>query len=466
MYLMNRKRLLLLSAGLSACLSSFAQIEIDFSEEVGEIKLMNAVNNGPVVEKKVQKSGNFRAYSDAGFPYARLHDAPIRRDWAHTVDVSCVFPDFSADEEDPRSYDFTLTDKLLKEIQASGTKVFYRLGQSIEHWPKKYDVMPPADFRKWARICEHIVLHYNYGWADGFNMGIEYWEIWNEPDLGHRAGRHLRNDSPTWNGSDTDFFRFYETAYRHLKKCFPELKFGGPALCEDNEWAERFLEYMSSKRVGLDFFSYHLYAGTAGAFQKKNALMKELLDRYGYGDVEMILDEWNYLSNWTDEFVYTLETVQSHKGAAFTAAVMSVCQDGPADMLMYYDARPGTGFNGLFAFSTSKPLPAYYAMYSWKKLLALGTQVRSTAGGLEDIYVTAAKGEDGRNAALITYYTDDRDPVAPVRVTVDFRGCRIREAVGHITDKNHLHTEVPVHIIDGKAELFLEVNSYIFIETR
>lgn len=463
---MNRKRLFLLYAGLSVCLSSFAQIEIDYGKEIGEIKLMNAVNNGPEVEKKSQKRGNFRAYSDAGFPYARLHDAPIRWSWGHTVDISCIFPDFSADVDNPKSYDFALTDKLLKEIQASGTKVFYRLGQSIEHWPKKYGAIPPSDYRKWARICEHIVRHYNYGWADGFHMGIEYWEIWNEPDLGHRAGRHLRNDSPTWNGSDIDFFRFYETACRHLKKCFPGLKFGGPALCEDNEWAERFLEYMSSKGVGLDFFSYHLYAGTIDAFQKKNALMKELLDRYGYGDVEMILDEWNYLSNWTDEFVYTLETVQSHKGAAFSAAVMSACQDGPADMLMYYDARPGTGFNGLFDFTTASPLPAYYAMYSWKKLLALGTQVRSTAGGLEDVYVTAAKGKDGKMAALITCYTDDRDPVAPVRVTVDFMGCQIREAVGHVTDRNHLHTEVPVYIIDGKAELFLEVNSYIFIEIR
>lgn len=455
----------LLSACLSVQFPLFAQIVVDCSEPVGVIKPMNGVNNGPEVAKKSQKRGNFQAYSDAGFPYARLHDTPIRWSWGHTVDISCVFPDFDADVDDPKSYDFTLTDKLLKEINASGTKVFYRLGQSIEHWPKKYGVLPPSDYRKWARICEHIVRHYNYGWADGYNMGITYWEIWNEPDLGHRAGRHLRNDSPTWNGTDTDFFRFYETASRHLKKCFPELKFGGPALCEDNEWAERFLRYMSSKSVSLDFYSYHLYAGTVGAFVEKNRLMKELLDRYGYSDTEMILDEWNYLSNWTDEFVYTLETVQSYKGAAFAAAVMQCSQDGPADMLMYYDARPGTGFNGLFDFTSASPLPAYYAMYSWTKLLRLGTQVRSTSGGLENVYVTSARGKDGRMATLITYYTDDRSHVAPIPVTVDFKGCETGEAIGHVTDKYRLHTEVPVHIVDGRAEIFLEANSYILIET-
>ncbi len=26
-------------------------------------------------------------------------------------------------------------------------------------------------------------LHYNEGWAHGFELGIKYWGIWNEPDL-------------------------------------------------------------------------------------------------------------------------------------------------------------------------------------------------------------------------------------------------------------------------------------------
>ena len=67
-------------------------------------------------------------------------------------------------------------------MRAAGTEPSYRLGQSIEHWIKKYGVNPPKDFAKWARICEHVVRHYNEGWADGFKLNITYWEIWNEPD--------------------------------------------------------------------------------------------------------------------------------------------------------------------------------------------------------------------------------------------------------------------------------------------
>ena len=450
----------------SPFLSANAQITINVDEPVGKIKMMNSVNNGPEVPKKSQKRGNFEAYKGAEFPYARLHDAPIRWGWGHTVDISCVFPDFEADVNNPKSYDFTLTDKLLSEIHASGTKVFYRLGQSIEHWPKKYEVIPPKDFKKWAKICEHIIRHYNEGWADGYHYNIEYWEIWNEPDLGFKAGRHLKCDSPTWNGTDKEFFKFYEIAANHLNKCFPDLKIGGPALCEDNEWADRFLAYMSDHKVDMDFFSYHLYAGTVEQFQAKNSLIKDLLDRHGYSDVEMILDEWNYLSNWTDEFVYTVESINSYKGAAYTAAIMQACQDGPVDMLMYYDARPGTGFNGLFNHYNASTMPAYYAMYSWKKLRALGTQVKTSVGDLKDVYATAAKSDDGRMAILVTYYTDDKEKVAPIPVSIDFNGIDIKEAISHVTDKYKTHTETPIEIIDSKANIFMEANSYILIEIR
>ena len=130
------KRSFFVLFALASILSVRAQVIVKTNEEVGTIKVMNAVNNGPAVAGSTQKKGNAQAYKDAGFGYARLHDAPIAWKWAHTVDISCVFPDFSADEKDPKSYDFTLTDKLIKEIYDSGTKVFYGLGQSIEHWPK------------------------------------------------------------------------------------------------------------------------------------------------------------------------------------------------------------------------------------------------------------------------------------------------------------------------------------------
>ena len=112
------------------------------------------------------------------------------------------------------------TDDYLKTMRAAGTEPFYRLGQSIEHWIKKYGVNPPADFDKWAAICEHIVRHYNEGWADGFEWNITYWEIWNEPDLKPAAdGR----PSPTWTGTPEQLYDLLSNTALRLKKDFPSL---------------------------------------------------------------------------------------------------------------------------------------------------------------------------------------------------------------------------------------------------
>ena len=440
-----------------------AGIVVKTGEAAGPIKLMNAVNNGPLSDNPKTKTSNFRAYKAAEFPYARLHDAPINWGWAHTVDITCVFPDFDADVNDPESYDFTLTDVLLKDIHQSGTKVFYRLGQSIEKWSKKYGVLPPKDYKKWAKICEHIIRHYNEGWADGFHYDIKYWEIWNEPDLGFKDGRWKKNMSPTWNGSDADFFRFYEIVANYLNKHFPDLESGGPALCENDEWADNFLKYMSEHKVELDLFSYHLYTSTPQRHMEKNAHIKSLLDKYGYSDTDMILDEWNYLSNWTTEWPYTMEVVTSHKGAAFVAAVMSVAQDGPVDMLMYYDARPRVAYNGLFDFYTSAPLPQYYSLYAWKNLVRLGTQVKAEVEE-DDVYVVSAVGENGKAGILVTYFTNDKNVVGDKVVELEVKDYGIKESVSHVVDAHHLYTEVPVESVDGKTALWLSPNSVTYIE--
>ena len=164
------KKLMLMAAGCAGLALVAApewSVAVDANATRGPIKLMNAVNNGPTKPRSDQSRGNFDEYAALKIPYARTHDASICYAYGahHTVDISAVFPDFDADVEDPASYDFTLTDEYLGNIRAAGTEPYYRLGQSIEHWIKKYGVNPPKDFAKWARICEHIIRHYNEGWG-------------------------------------------------------------------------------------------------------------------------------------------------------------------------------------------------------------------------------------------------------------------------------------------------------------
>ena len=105
------------------------------------------------------------------------------------------------------------------------------------------------------------------------------------------------------------------------------------------------------------------------------------MDDAGFVKAESILNEWNYVKGWTDDFQYSLEVESgmfAQKGAAFIAGTMVDCQAKPVDMLMFYDARLNTGMNNMFSRPTYQPMKGYYPFYAWSKLVDRGTQVACT----------------------------------------------------------------------------------------
>ncbi len=407
-------------------------VYVDFSQPLGPVKPMHAVNNGPFT---VRGTGNAQDFLDAGIPYARNHDASLYPQYGgcHTVDVHYIFPNFDADETDPSSYDFTLTDQYSRECFDAGAKVFYRLGSKIEHESKKYGTYPPRDFSKWARICEHIVSHYTEGWNDGFRMDIQYWEIWNEPDC-----RNADGSNPCWQGTHRQFLEFFEVAIRHLKSRFPQLKFGGPAytgVSESHQPFQEFLDHCKSHKVPLDFFSYHGYTRDPGEYARKARFARARLDEYGYADAELILNEWNYVSGWTGEAMQeSFRTLQSLKGASFVASSMLAAQRSPIDLFMYYDARPGA-FNGMFdPFSAEKRKP-YYAFYMFNKLYQAKTEVKCGTDSPELYAAAAFDGKDGY--ALVSYYSPDGLEADSLQLDLTGFGKTGVEAECYLLDESH-----------------------------
>lgn len=393
-------------------------LKFDLKEQGNKIKILNAVNNGPVHKRHAndQFRSNLEDFKAARIPYARNHDAAFNSGYGgeHSVDISAIFPNFDLDPYDPASYDFACTDEYILVTLEANTETFYRLGQKIEHYIKKFGTIPPKDFNKWAVICEHIIRHYNEGWANGFELNIQYWEIWNEPDLDPDDSTHKR----TWGGTKAQFFDLYEIAAKHLKKCFPKLKIGGPAIAGRLDWAEDFLKEMQKRQVEIDFFSWHAYSATVEKMVKKGQDVKDLLVKYGYGDVESILNEWNYVRGWRDDFVYSIEQIIGMKGAAFTLAVMCASQHSPIDMLMYYDARP-CAFNGLFDFYTLKALKGYYPFYWYGMMYDCIKEVPANLE-IENIYSFTGVDKDGKTITLLSYYTDDDTCTEEKKFNIDF----------------------------------------------
>ncbi len=380
-------------------------LKFDLKNPCGKFKAMNAVNNGPCHKRHAanQPLSNFEKYKAAGIPFARNHDAAFYAGYGgeHSVDISAIFPDFDADVNDPSSYDFTCTDEHILVTRDAGTDIFYRLGQKIEHTIKKFHTLPPKDFKKWAQICEHIIRHYNEGWANGYNLNIKYWEIWNEADLDPDDSTNKR----TWGGTKAQFFDFYEICAKHLKTRFPHLKIGGPALAYRIDWAEDFLREMQKRQVPIDFFSWHCYTIYPQHILDKAKIYRAFLDKYGYENTESILDEWAYIKNFYDDYVASLRHIVGIKGAAFVMATMSEGQHTDTiDMLMYYDARP-CAFNCLFS-GLMDTLKGYYPFMWYSFLYNCEAEIKCLAQP-NGIYSLCGVDKDDKVTAIITYYDAD-----------------------------------------------------------
>ena len=440
---------------MASSLPARGQVTVYPEIETGPIKMMNAANNYTSSDILTQS---------LEVPYMRTHDCEV-------VDIQSVFPDFTKDPDDPASYQFHHADLYMKSLVACNSKPYFRLGQSAESGSNRLGPVPPPDFKKWAVICEHVIRHYNEGWADGFHMGIEYWEIWNEPNMDSRKyGKEGKWKDPSfWGGTDEDYFRLYTTTAKYLKKKFPRIKVGGPAFAGsyDQAWIDDFLQYVIKEKAPLDFFTYHKYASHPETLVQLTRDMREHLKKNGFNNIDIHLGEWNYVKDWSsDGQEYSARIRHEIKGAAFVAATMSALQLEDVQMLNYYDLRSTTSYNGAFGRSGQRPEPRspYYALLSWAKLARLGTSVKVDLGKHTDIFVTAAKSKEGKLGILVTRYNDDETRFERERVEVSVPGYDLTKATCHMTSDNFLFTEFPLTVKDGKIVFYLKTNCFAFVE--
>ncbi len=418
-----------------------SRINIDFNKDAGVVKPVHSVccapygiNFGPD-QKFIQSF-----FSEASIPYCRLHDCCFVYGGTYFVDIPNIFRDFDADENDPENYDFHYTDEYIGAIQKAGTKAYYRLGITIEWGSKKYTTMPPRDFAKWARICEHIIMHYNQGWADGFEYGIEYWEIWNEPENpGNKWGKCM------WDGTKEEFFDLYKITSKHLKEKFPDIKVGGYGSCgfyaitRENVPPSRhdfvtfftdFLDMVKSENCPLDFYSWHIYTADENELLAHAKYVRETLDTYGFANTESHLNEWNINAEGTG-----FEAKHNMEGGSFNAAVLCMLQNtGYVDMAHYYCFSISSTYNGFMDNNTRDVCPSWYPFVAFGKLYSLGSAVETTCD-YDRIYTSAAK-NDEEYAVLVSNYRSETD-----KVLIHIDGCESGKTVQTLYITNELRME-------------------------
>ena len=445
------------------------KITVDFNNTVGTIKPMHAVGQPPFVgDLACIDFSPMQILKDANVPYSRLHDVGGAFASNRYVDIPNIFRDFSADENDPASYDFTFTDALIQGLNEYGVKPYYRLGVTIENqsFIKAYHIYPPENYEKWARVCEHIIRHYNEGWADGFYYGIEYWEIWNEPE-----NREDPDYNQMWKGTKEQFFELYDVAAKHLKACFGDkIKVGGYAACgfygifgnpekygmdierreggryvsEKEKYRVDFLfdffEYIKKHNSPIDFFSWHTY-GTVDVIGVEAVFLDKVLKQYGYEHIETHLNEWNLSHD------RKINNANSYASSQATA-IMCEMQHRSTDMLMYYDARYASlsAYGGFYDVTTCEPSCVYYAFKAFGELYALKNELKCECSN-DAVYMLAAGNDE--NAAVLITNTGEADKIE-INLTSDY--------TVYMIDKDNLMTETdknPVRFMLGKNQTVL-----------
>lgn len=426
---------------------TLAKVDVDWAAEVGPVKPVNAVGQPP----KLGLTGFtlFKYLTDAGVPYSRLHDVGGPFAQNVFVDIPNLFRDFNADETEPKNYDFRFTDGLMKALVEAQVEPYFRLGVTIENYPHtaRYRIDPPADYAKWARICEHVIRHYTEGWANGFKMKITYWEIWNEADNWPDV-----EDNNMWHAPYSEYVKLYDVAARHLKAKFPHLKIGGPALCgfgacgnpaasprasHFEACGREFLAHVRDTKCPIDFFSYHSYAAVDDMMTQIDYAQK-VLEEYGLGSVETWLNEWLPRP-------CVAERLGTPEQAADIAAALIGMQNSKLWGACIYDARCGvSNYAPLFNPQTRKPHKAYYAFYDFNELVKCdGRAVKTTVEGAKGLWATAAKGDKG-GAIMLANNSDEA-----IALALNLGGLKVAEC--RITDETRtdevcdLPTIMPPH---------------------
>ena len=424
-------------------------IKVDPNRTVGRIKPMHGVGGGPVsCHFSYDATDLFRA---AGIPFGRTHDIEYPFGCGEFVDVHCIFPFFDADENDPASYNFTMTDEYLRLMRAAGTEPFYRLGAAIEHQPIKRHIHPPKDFDKFARVCSRIVAHYNEGWANGYEWNIRYWEFWNEPDI-----------PQCWTGTQEQIFELYKTVASLIKAEHPAIKVGGLALTTPFAPPfEPFLAYVKETGAPLDFVSWHGYCHKPDQAVEFARHARALMDKYGFTQAESIFDEWNYVISW-DDLQPSVDLHHVAFGAAFMASVIASMQHEAVDKLMFYDGQMlFDNWNNLFRPKPMKahaamrgvdPIKGYWPLFAWNKLYEAGAEIACDAP--ENMYCAAAKARSGETLLYlyIAYFNDDAGlnacPPADATVEIELGGAPAAAMTVQRVDDDHDFEEEAV--ADGR----------------
>ena len=451
------------------------RLTADFTSEVGSLRReLHSSGFGPQICSCPQQY--IDDIKSMGFKASRTHDWALINPNQRVCDYFHIFPLMHLDAKDPKNYVFGPTDYLLKRTREEvGHDIFYRLGTSIEHSGDKihFNSLIPTDFDKVAEIFAGTVRHYNCGWADGYNWGVKYWEIWNEPDGSNNMWCLPEGDETEWIPVTAEgkakrqkrygmFCDFFVKCLKRLKSEFPDIKVGGPAMMGmREEFFRPLLEACRTAGVAPDFISWHHYTDNPDALSEAIKKGRALCREYGFPDSELIINEWHYFSRdytWgklrsadPKDIREIWSGPRSHNGidsSCFNLVCLTRFQTSDLAQGYYYGCK-NTGDWGYMDAQKQK-YKVFYGLQLFGELMRDYTTLCAATGtDPEDesvVTVLAVKSADGKRRGLLV--TDYRTRAK--ELVIDVKGVPTgAKAKARIHDYTHDAASLDVTFSDG-----------------
>ncbi len=176
---------------------------------------------------------------------------------------------------------FARTDTEARRIRDAGLEIYLRLGNS-------YATSTNISTSNTELVADMMKVLDRVQKADP-SKPVRYVEIWNEPD-----NRQFWQDSPK------RFTELYIEAARAVRKAYPDIRIGGPALTpagaltpRGNAFAEEFLREVKAAGAPLDVLTWHMYSNDPVQFADAARFYREAAEKAGFGDLEQHVTEWN-----------------------------------------------------------------------------------------------------------------------------------------------------------------------------
>ena len=326
-------------AGYTENTEHYRNITVNAGDQTGTIKSFQGAHYDP----GEAGSATSKAYIELGVDMVRTHDIDGTQGDGRGIIYNLVPKYFDTDDEvdlnDPSSYDFEELDKVIDNILATGSEVYFRFGASQNDDNK----FPEEGTEEWTQflqdlttMAEHIVMHYDFGWDDGYYNTLDYFEIWNEPDL-----------QDFWPNTANQYYEMYNSVPKAVEKLDPTLPIGGPTLTtlnDDDGIEESFIKYVKENDCPLDFYAYHFYPSNncdPYDYSRWAYHLHSILEDYGYGDVPMMLSEYGTVLFNPNAF-----SMADSAEASYLASLMMYLQDTPVEKANIYNRLIQTNEDG------------------------------------------------------------------------------------------------------------------------